>query len=153
MNVKDYLIKIIERGKREDMEELSEIFDKAIYKVKDCDPDWYEKKCMKLYTMAYGKVLNEEMKKEWVQGLKPTAKWTYEEIENVAKKYNINIPVSSVYIIMNMLYSDFKNVLGNGEDEESLKKYIEATQYWYYDEDAKNSEENKLFEYYFNIVK
>ena len=153
MKIKEYLEKIIEKGDRKDMEELSEILDKAIYKVKDCDPEWYDKKCMKLYTMAYGKVLTDDMKKKWVQELKPMAKWTYEEIENVVKKYNINIPVCSAYIIMNMMYSDFKNVLGSGEDEESIQKYIEAMQNWYYDEDAKNSEENKLFEYYFNVVK
>lgn len=153
MQVKEYLEKIIEKGDRKDMKELSEMLDKAIYKVKDCEPEWYDKKCMKLYTMAYGKVLTDDMKKKWVQELKPMAKWSYEEIEKVIKNYNINIPVSSAYIIMNMLYSDMKSILGNGEDETSLQKYIETMKHWYFDEDAKNSEENKLFEYYFNIVK
>nr|DAH72018.1 MAG TPA: hypothetical protein [Caudoviricetes sp.] len=153
MKVKEYIARIIANGNSRDMEELSDMLDKAIYKVKDCDQEWYNEKCMKLYTMAYGKVLTDDMKKKWVQELKPISKWSYEEIENVVRKYNINIPVSSAYIIMNMLYSDLKNVLGNGENEESLQKYIETMQYWYYDEDAKNSEENKLFEYYFNIVK
>lgn len=50
---------------------------------------------------------------------------------------------------MNMLYSDMKNVLGEGNDEESIKKYIQASKDWLNDEDVG---ESKLFKYYRYVV-
>jgi hypothetical protein len=63
------------------------------------------------------------------------------------------MPVLSAYVIMNMKYSDEKKALGTGDDEESLMRYIEATKGFYNDPDATKSGEEKLFEYYFHIVK
>ena len=40
---------------------------------------------------------------------------------------------------MNMLYSDFKSVFGSGDEENSLKMYIQASSDWYFDEDTANT--------------
>jgi hypothetical protein len=153
MHIKEYIEKIVDDGDRKDMECLSEMLEKAICELEKYDEDMYNKYKMKLYEMAYGYVLTDEMKKEWVKELKPIAKWNYEDIENVVDSYDMDMPVSSAYVIMNMLYSDMKNALGNGEDEESLKRYIEATKGWYFDDDSKYKKEEKLFKYYFKVVK
>ena len=118
MNVKDYLIKIIERGKREDMEELSEIFDKAIYKVKDCDPEWYEKKCMKLYTMAYGKVLSEEMAKDIISKMEPYhMHWTLEQARQIQAQNGLNnIRDIDFWTTLNEGYNDYHDLFDENID-------------------------------------
>lgn len=147
MNVKDYLIKIIERGKREDMEELSEIFDKAIYKVKDCDPDWYEKKCMKLYTMAYGKVLSEEMAKEIIEKMEPYhMHWTLEQTRQVQAQNGLNnIRDIDFWIVMNSAYNDFHDLF-----DENIDMYIKYAKNFIMDKDGKD---DKVFLYYTTIPK
>lgn len=108
---------------------------------------------MKLYVMANGEVLTDEIKDEWVKDMEPKAKWTLEEIASVINSKDINIPIHSAYAIMNMLYSDLHSALGDGDTEESLERYIAATNDWYYDSDIKHTKENKLFKYYYNVVK
>jgi hypothetical protein len=103
--------------------------------------------------MANGEVLTAEVKLDWVESMEPKAKWTLEEVTNVINSRGINIPYTSAYVIMNMLYSDLKNSFGDGSTEESLNKYITATYDWYYDADIKHTKENKLFKYYYNVVK
>lgn len=147
MNVKDYLIKIIERGKREDMEELSEIFDKAIYKVKDCDPEWYEKKCMKLYTMAYGKVLNEEMAKDIISKMEPYhMHWTLEQSKQIQAENGLNnIRDIDFWIVMNSAYNDFHDLF-----DENIDMYIKYAKNFIMDKDGKD---DKVFLYYTTIPK
>lgn len=93
------------------------------------------------------------MKREWVKEMKPMAKWTEEEVKSVVSQYGIKVPYMSAYVILNMLYSDMKNALGSGDDEESLKRYLQATNDWYFDEDSKVDGEEKLFNYKFYVVK
>ena len=147
MNVKDYLIKIIERGKREDMEELSEIFDKAIYKVKDCDPEWYEKKCMKLYTMAYGKVLNEEMAKDIISKMEPYhMHWTLEQSKQIQAENGLNnIRDIDFWIVMNSAYNDFHDLF-----DENIDMYIKYAKNFIMDKDGKD---DKVFLYFTTIPK
>lgn len=147
MNVKDYLIKIIERGKREDMEELSEIFDKAIYKVKDCDPDWYEKKCMKLYTMAYGKVLNEEMAKDIISKMEPYhMHWTLEQSKQIQAQNGLNnIRDIDFWITINSGYNDYHDLF-----DENIDMYVRYAKNFIMDKDGK---EDKVFLYFTTIPK
>lgn len=84
--------------------------------------------------------------------LNPKAKWTKEEVESVVTSRGITIPVSSAYVIMNMLYSDFKDIFGSGDDN-TINNYINAMKLWYHDKDAEHTEEHKLFKYYYNVVK
>lgn len=151
--VKDYMSKIIAKGKQEDMEELGEIFEEMFYELEEYDEKMYDKIGTKMYIMANGKVLTDDMKREWVKEMKPMAKWTEEEVKSVASSYNIKVPYMSAFVILNMLYSDMKAALGSGDDEESLSRYLKATNDWYFDEDAKVDGEEKLFNYKMYVVK
>lgn len=151
--IKEYISKIVENGKTEDMEKLSNMLDNTIEDLKELEPEKFNKYKMSLYEMANGKTLTDEKKDEWVKSMKPLAKWTKEEVESVVNQYGLKVPVSSAYVIMNMLYSDLKQALGTGDDEESLKRYLQSTNDWYFDEDAENTQEEKLYNYYKYIVK
>lgn len=145
-----YMRALIEKGTDEGMEVLGKVFDKAMSHMKKCDPEYYKKLEMKLYEAVNGKVINEEMAEEWIMKMKPRAKWTMEETNSVRDTYKISdISQLDFYIVMNMLYSDMKNLLGSGEDEESLKKYVEATKDWLSDEDVGK---DKLYNYYKYVV-
>lgn len=150
--IKESIAKIVSNGDERDMNKLSDMLDETIEMMKENDPEKYKKYKICLYEMANGEVLTNEMKEEWVRSMRPLAKWTKEEIENVANQYELKVPTMSAYVIMNMLYSDLKSSLGSGDDEESLQKYIQATNDWYFDEDAKKSGETKLYNYWKYIV-
>lgn len=147
MEVKEYLKKIIEKGDRNDMEELSEIFDKAIYKVKDCDPEWYNKKCMKLYTMAYGKVLNEEMAEDIISKMEPYhMHWTLEQTRQVQTQNGLNnIRDIDFWIVLNSAYNDYHDIF-----EENIDMYVKYAKNFIMDEDGK---EDKVFLYFTTIPK
>lgn len=151
--LKKYIDKIVENGNDEQMEELSEMLIESINEIRNYNEKSYKKYEKCLYELANGKILTDEMKREWVKNMNPEAKWTEEQVESVFKTIDNPIPAVSAYVIMNMLYSDFKDSLGEGDDDLSIKKYIQATLDWYYDKDATHSEEEKLYFYYFYIVK
>lgn len=99
-----------------------------------------------------GKKLTDEMKREWVEQMKPSSRWNEEEIMDIANNYGLDLPISSAYVIMNMLYSDLRRAFEDNSEEESLRRYVQATKDWYYDSDATNTEEAKLYCYWKNIV-
>lgn len=146
--ISKYIEKIVENDNEKDMRKLSKMLSEVLYELKDYDMESFEKYKMCLYEMAYGKVLTDEVKQEWVYSMKPKAKWDMSDIDNVIKEYDISVPKMSLYVIMNMLYSDFKSVLG-----EDTQLYIQASSDWYFDEDIQNTEEAKLYNYYKYIVK
>lgn len=147
MLIKKNLEKIIEKGDRKNMEELSDMLDKAIYKVKDCDPEWYEKKCMKLYTMAYGKVLNEEMAKDIITKMEPYhMHWTLEQTRQVQAQNGLNnIRDIDFWIVMNSAYNDFHDLF-----EENTDMYMKYAKNFIMDKDGK---EDKVFLYFTTIPK
>lgn len=148
MKVKEYIVQIVAKGNAEDMQRLAEMLDEIILKMKMYDEKCYEEYKMELYEMVNGKKLTLEMAKKWVDSMLPKAKWTKEETDAVLMPYGIN--AIDGYIVMNMLYSDMSNVFGSGDDQESLNKYIQATQDWLNDRDAG---EDKLYNYYKYIIK
>ena len=151
--IREYIAVIGDNRNPEDMEKLGDMLAEIIYMLKESHPDLYEKYKMCLYTMAYGKVLTDDMKREWVEEMQPRAKWTEEEVKSVANQYRIKVPYMSAYVIMNMLYSDMQNAFGSGDDEESLNRYLQGTNDWYFDSDAKVDGEEKLFNYKMYVVK
>lgn len=153
MDIEEYIEKIIDNGKIEDMQELSEMLEDTMEIIKDYDKDCYKDFEMKLYVLANGKVLTDNMKREWVKEMRPMSKWTEEEVKNIASQYGFEVPYMSAFVILNMLYSDMKSAFGDGNDEESLKRYLRGTNDWYFDEDAKVDGEQKLFNYKMYIVK
>lgn len=147
MHIKKYLEKIIERGKEEDMHELSYMLDEAIHKVKDCDEEWFNKKCMELYVMAYGKNFTEEKAEKIILDMKPYhMKWTLEQSKQVQNEYDMS-SINSIdfWIVLNSAYNDFHDIFG--EDIAMYAKYVKN---FIKDEDAK---EGKVFTYFTEIVK
>ena len=142
-----YLERIVENGTKSDMKCLADLMVMSMDRLKELDEEMYKKIEMKMYEMAYGKNLTEEMAEKWVSKMIPRAKWTYEETTNVLKQYDLDIKPISFYVIMNMLYSDMKNLLGDGESEESISNYITAAKDWYFDDDVENGDE-KLYDYW-----
>ena len=149
---KEYIDKIIMSGNDSQMHELKEVLVDTISYIKNKDEDVYNKIECDLYEIAEGKTLTEEKAKEWVNKMIPRAKWTLNDIKQIASKYQLNIPIIPAYVIMNMMYSDFSDVLGENDTNEIIEKYIKAAEDWYYDEDARHTEDEKLYCYWKNIV-
>ena len=150
---RDYIDKIIKSQDDDKMEELKDMLEDTIDYLKIHDEKKYHALECELYEIVNGKVLSEEKAVEWVESMKPKAKWTMTETKAVGKKYGVVIPEVAFYTIMNMIYSDYSDVLGEGDTEESINNYIKMTEDWYFDEDTSKMEDEKLYCYYKNIVK
>lgn len=151
--LEEMIRKIVDDGDRKEMEKLSDILVKVANIVYQYDEEKGNEIFMEIYQMAYGKRLTDSMKRKWVEEMSPSAKWTEQEVNDVINNYGVDMPITSAYVLMNMMYSDLRKALGNGDDPESLEHYIEAIMGWYYDSDATNTEEAKLYSYWKNIVK
>ena len=149
---KEYIDKIIMSGSDEQMRDLKEVLVDTITYIKNNDENVYDKIECDLYEIAMGKTITEEKAREWVSKMIPKAKWSLNDIKKVATNYQLNIPIIPAYVIMNMLYSDFSDVLGENDTNETIERYIKAAEDWYYDEDAKHTEDEKLYCYWKNIV-
>lgn len=133
-----------------EMIKLGDMLEDTLLKLKKYDEDTYEDMEICLYEMAYGKTLTREMADEWVDSMNPPSKWDFTTTSAVRKQHGItDIDEISFYVVMNMLHSDMSNVLGTGDDAESLNKYIQATKDWLKDEDAA---EDKLYNYWRYVV-
>lgn len=142
--IKKYIEKIVENGKQEDMEKLSDMLAEIIYKIKESHHDLYEHYKMCLYEMAYGEIISDEMREEIVERI--GEHWTLEETEQVKKDYGYNdIPANEFNVVMNMAYSDYKDVF-----EDNLDLYAKFSKAFIQDDDAK---EGKVFIYFNEIAK
>lgn len=142
--IKKYIEKIVENGKQEDMEKLSDILAEIIYKMKEPHYEKYEYYKMCLYKMAYGEIISDEMREEIVERI--GEHWTLEETEQVKKDYGYNdIPANEFNVVMNMAYSDYKDVF-----EDNLDLYAKFSKAFIQDDDAKKG---KVFIYFNEIPK
>lgn len=148
--IKTYMEKIINNGKVEDMEKIEEYFYKLMCQVHMTNPEMTKWIKEEMKIMACGKVIDEEEANEIVKSLKPSYKWEKETTDTVIKQYNLNVSSIPFFIVMNLMYSDMKNVLGDGNEEESLKSYINATLDFINDEDAPK---DKLYDYIKYVLK
>ena len=64
MEVERYIRKIVNDGDRREMEELSDILVEVVDIIKKYDEDCYDEYKKKLYKMAYGNQINEDVAKE-----------------------------------------------------------------------------------------
>ena len=87
MEIREWISKIGENKKIEDMQKLGDMLAEIIYMTKDSHPEIYEKYKMCIYEIAFGKVLTKEMAEKWVQEMKPMAKWDYDTTTAVKKQY------------------------------------------------------------------
>lgn len=147
MKIREYIEKIVENGKYEDMKELSEMLDDLILKIKETEPKCYKKYKLKLMGMAYDYKFNEEMANEIVHNMKPLGEyWDYETISKVRKEYNIDINEYDFYIVMNSLVNDYYKVI----DKEDIETYVKLALAFINDDDAVK---DKIWVYYTKIPK
>lgn len=153
MDTEEYIERIIENGKIEDMEELSDMLEDTMEIVKNYDKECYEEFTMKLYKMAYGNVLNEEMAEEIVHKMRPYGmKWSIEETTNVQNQFGLdNIRPVDFFVVINSKFNDDKDTVERfaRNPEEELEMYVSLTRDFIMDEDAKS---DKIFLYYTTIA-
>ena len=147
MKIREYISKIGENKKVEDMQKLGDMLAEIIYDMKESHHELYEKYKMELYTMAYGKVLTEEMAEEIIENMKPYhMHWSLEETNQVKEQYGLaNIRDIDFWIVMNSAYNDYKDVF-----DENIEMYVKYAKDFIEDEDAKDG---KVFTYFTTIPK
>jgi hypothetical protein len=145
MDVEVYIEKIVDNGKIEDMEELSDMLEDTMEIVKMYDDKCYKEMEMKLYKMAFGNVLNRQMAEEIVHKMKPSGlRWSLEETRNLQNQYGIsNINDVDFFIVMNSAYNDYRDIFGD-----NIEQYLKFTIDFIEDEDAKD---DKIFLYFTTI--
>lgn len=143
---------IINSSDNAKIKQLGEITAEAIDIIKEYNDYDYEDLEDELYEIVEGKKIDRKMADEWVASMKPEAKWTYEQVNNVVSSNNLDIRPVDAYVIFNMLYTDMQNSLGSGDTEDSMQRYINGAKDWYFDEDLKIDGAEKLYRYRKYIV-
>ena len=145
MEIEEIIQKIIDNGKVEDMETLSELLEDTMEIIKDYDKECYKDFEMKLYEMAYGKVLSRKMAENIVHKMRPSGmRWTFEETKDLQRQYGVdNINDVDFFIVMNSAFNDYRDLFQN-----NVEDYIKFTIDFIEDEDAK---QDKIFLYYTTI--
>lgn len=148
MKIKKYIEKILESGKKDDIECLSDMFDKLIVEIKEEYPEKYKEYKTKLCGMAYDYQIDEEMAYEIVENMKPLGeKWDIDTLKRLKNQYGLgNIRDWDFYVVMNGMANDYNNVIPTDE----IETYVKLTKAFILDEDA---EKNKVWKYYTTIVK
>lgn len=146
MEVEDYIEKIIDNGRVEDMHELSEMLEGLMEKMYEYDKDCYKKYEMKLYKMAYGSTLSRRMAEEIVNNMRPyRMRWSMEETQRIQDEYGLNnIRPTDFFVVINSAYNDYKDLF-----DENIEMYVRFTNDFINDEDAG---EDKVFNYFTQIV-
>lgn len=145
MQIRSYIRKIVNDGNHEEMVELADMLEEIIEDMEEFSTEDYNKYKMKLYKMAYGEHLTEELAHEIVDKMKPYGqRWAMEETTRIQQDYGMeNINNIDFFVVMNQAFNDFKDLF-----DENINNYIKYTNAFINDEDAKP---NKVFRY-FTIV-
>ena len=137
MEIEDYIEKIVNNGRIEDMKELSDILEDTMEIINKYDEQCYKEMEMKLYKMAYGNVLSKKMRPSGMR-------WTLDEIRNLQRQYGVdNINDVDFFIVMNSAYNDYRDLF-----QDNIEDYMKFTIDFIEDEDAK---QDKVFLYYTTI--
>lgn len=145
MDIEEIIQKIVDNGKVEDMETLSDILEDTMEEIEKYDKDCFDKYVMELYKMAYGNTLNKQMAEQIVHKMKPYGeKWNIQETQRMQEQYGINnVRNTDFYVVINSAYNDYKSLF-----EDDIEKYIRFTMRFIQDEDAKP---DKVFTYFTTI--
>lgn len=146
MDIEEYIEIIVQKGRLEDMEELSELLEDTMEIIKDYDSECYKEFEMKLYKMANGNRLNRKMAEEIVNKMRPYGRrWNIEETRQMQEQRGIsNISDVDFFVVINSAYNDYQNLFGD-----NIEDYVRFTMDFIQDEDAK---QDKVFLYYTEIV-
>ena len=133
---------------QEAMEKTIKIFDELMKDLKTSHPDYYEKLLNKLYVVANGYHFNQATLDEAYEHMinddgSKAPKWSLAETTQVAKSNGIVMDKFNEYdwnYVMNMLYSDYREVLGD-----SVSNYVRMGHKFLKDKDAPDG---KAYRYY-----
>lgn len=143
--IKEYLKKIIDNSKAEEMYKIEDLFCDMMAYLKEYNANMYQDIKRELYTIANGKIITLELAEKWVSEMRPLAKWTKAETDSILKQKGLQVNDVDFYVVMNMMYSDFHNTL-----DDDIDKYILLSVDFLEDEDVNK---DKLYNYYYYIVK
>ena len=134
----DYIDRIIASNDNAKMEALKSLYKETLDYIKATDLQKYREIECSLYEIIEGKRLNEEKAHKWVSSMKPLAKWSMEDVKGL----KTDIPLVDFYVLMNMMYTDYHDVLG-----EDVESYVKMSEDWYNDSDAEKKGSEKLYCY------
>lgn len=142
MKIRKYITKIVDDGSQEDMRKLADILVQSIEQMQNYNIDMYDDYTMKLYKLAYGCELDEDLATEIVNEMQPYGqRWSMQETEKIQRDYNLNdIKPVDFYVVMNQGFNDFNKIWGD-----DLSMYIKYTDAFINDIDAKKG---KVFKYF-----
>lgn len=145
MEIEDYIEKIVDNGRVEDMKELSDMLEDTMEIINKYDEQCYKEMEMKLYKMAYGNVLSKKMAENIVHKMRPSGmRWTLDETRDLQRQYGVdNINDVDFFIVMNSAYNDYRDLF-----QDNIEDYMKFTIDFIEDEDAK---QDKVFLYYTTI--
>ena len=137
--------KIIKDGKKEGMDLLGDVFNKAMEYLEEHNEEKYEDLEMCLYEGAYGKVLTEEKAREIIMDMHPYGmKWTIDQTKDVQKQFGMtDMRDVDFWIVMNMAYNDYHDLF-----DDDVEMYMKYAKNFIKDEDAK---EGKVYTYFTRI--
>ena len=149
MDIEEYIEKIIDNGKIEDMETLSDMLEDTMEIIKNYDKECYKKFEIKLYKMAFGNHLNKTLAEKIVKNMKPYGeKWTLEESKRIQEQFGMN-DISSIdfFAVLNRNFNDSRDTAERftKNPEEELEFYVCLTRDFIMDKDAKP---DKVFNYF-----
>lgn len=145
--IKKYIEKIVDNGKKEDMEELSNMLEEVIYYIKENNYPKYKKYKNKLMGMAYEYKFDEEMAYEIVMNMLPVGEyWNLDTINQVKQKYNLNTDLYELYVVMNGMVNDYGDII----NKDDVETYVKMSLAFINDEDAV---EHKVWKYFTKLVK
>lgn len=125
----------------------------AIKPLKYSDKEVYDEVVDKLYKECYGEHFSDWLAEKAVENFKNVdgtegAHWSVEQIDDVIRQYGIKCIGFNrwdLYFVMNMLYSDYYNVLGS-----DTATYVKMSKAWFEDPDVS---EGKAYRYYMQVAK
>ena len=149
MYIKKMMDIIVEKGNKEQMDKLGNMFVDMVYDLKEKDPMKFKSIEYEMHKIAYGDHLTEWQAKCWVSSMenKDGTKgehWTYEQTEDVRKQYAPGLHHCDWYAVLNMIYSDYYNT------KFDTATYIQLAKDWLDDKDIGSC---KALKYYLFVVK
>ena len=141
MDIEEIIEKIVDNGRIEDMNELSDMLEDTIEMLEEYYPDKYKEYQAKLYEMAYGCILNKEMAEEIVNKMRPFGeKWSMKETTDILMQHGLNFREPDFYVVMNSAYNDYNDIF-----MDDIEMYVRFANDFINDEDAK---QDKIYLYY-----
>lgn len=137
-----YIKQIIASSNNNDMEELEEIFYKALRYLSEHCSKLYDEICMDIYVLANGECVTKEDAIEYVHEMPLGEKWSYDTVVEYAGKMDYSdYSKQSLYYVMNMMFNDYNEIIGN-----DTNTYLRMSKAFLTDADAPKGDA-KVFRY------